>query len=205
MESIEKKKRQRFELLKRLYDITDGDTFQIVDMRTIGKELGLDDDATGSLVQYLIDEGLVKWAASGGLIEITHDGVLEIEEALDNPEKATEHFPAINLIQADTIIDSSIQLGGIRNVQITDYSREDLQALSGIIDSILKDIGSFNLRPDDEQQVRADLQTALAQAKSPKPRRDFVRASLKTVFDILIGVGTALATQHADKLLSFLK
>lgn len=203
MVTIEEKKRMRFEFLQKLYEITDGRTDKIVDLKPISEELGLDKKVTDSIVQYLSDEYLLKWVAHG-IIRIEHLGILEIEEALSNPDKPTDHFLPVNIIQADTII-GSIQQGGSGNIQITEYSEMDLQALSGIIDSILENINNFNLQIDDREQVEADLKTALAQAKSPKPKHTIIKTCLESVWEILKGVGTALAVQHADKLFSFLQ
>lgn len=203
METIDEKKKMRFEFLRKLYERTNGNKFEFIEVTSIGEELKLDRDSAWRIVYYLNDEGLLE-IRTNAHVSIAHLGIIEIEEALTNPEEPTEHFLPVNIIYADTITDSQIQLGGIGNIQITEYRKEDLQALLGIIDSILKDLESFDLQPDDEQKVRADLQTALEQAKSSKPRHDFIKICLKSVFEILKGTAIALAAQHADKLLPFL-
>jgi hypothetical protein len=212
MESIEEKKRQRFEFLRHLYEMTGGDTEEIVDIYEVGKKIELDGNATSSLVRYLIGEGLAQWATSRDLIgsgrsdiRITHRGIVEIEKALSHPEQATEYFPPVNIIYANTIVGASIQQGGFGNLQSNEYCREHVHELPHIIDSILKDLGSFNLKPDDEQQIRADLQVVRAQAISPKPEHHIIRKYLKPAYEILKIVVIPLGVQYADRLLPFLR
>jgi hypothetical protein len=53
----------------------------------------------------------------GGGIGMTHQGVLEMEQAQAAPEKPTEHFPPINFIHIEHMTQSQIQQGTIGSVQ----------------------------------------------------------------------------------------
>lgn len=77
---------QRFGFLCAVYDETDGTTERMVQMNEIGAKVGFD-DLTEKNVTYLIGEGLLKWAAMGGLIELTHWGLKEVEEVLSAPDQ----------------------------------------------------------------------------------------------------------------------
>lgn len=85
-------KRKRFQFLKSLYEITGGNLFASVNMWELGQELGFTRSDTDLIVQYLVGEGLVKYFTLGGGIVITHWGVVQVEEALTQPDKPTQYF-----------------------------------------------------------------------------------------------------------------
>ena len=90
---LEEKRKNRFRLLQALYEKTDGvPERHLLDIRDIGKELGIDPDIALDTFEYLKGEGLAKWMAIGGIGTITHWGIKEVEDALDN--QPTAHFPA---------------------------------------------------------------------------------------------------------------
>ena len=109
MDDLAKKKAQRYLYLKRLYDLADGDTFPIFGFAEIGNQLGWDEVTTDKVINYLRDEGLIRFVTFG-TVSITHAGVKQIENAADHPDQPTRYFPASSLI----IISASgdITIGG---------------------------------------------------------------------------------------------
>jgi hypothetical protein len=98
---LDKKRKNRFLLLHKLYEETDGVADRhLVDIREVGKEIGIGPDAALDTFEYLKGEGLTKWMALGGLGTITHWGIKEVEDALD--QKPTAHFPANIVILANS-------------------------------------------------------------------------------------------------------
>jgi hypothetical protein len=99
--SLEEKRRNRFLLLQKLYDKTNGVAERhLIDIREVGKELGMEPDVALDTFEYLKGEGLTKWMALGGEGTITHWGLKEVEDARDH--KPTAHFPANILILANS-------------------------------------------------------------------------------------------------------
>jgi hypothetical protein len=98
MASVQEKQATRLRVLLALYEVTDGNRHARVNYRAIANDLGLEHDVASSAVQYLVDEGLAKWAAMGGMIAIFHLGVREAEAVLGG--RTTHHFgaPIINII-----------------------------------------------------------------------------------------------------------
>lgn len=93
MTPLEQKQRNRFALLRRLYEITDGVPGRhSIDIRSVGRDIGLDEETALNTFQYLNDEGLTQWMALGGFGTIAHWGVKEVEDAVAH--KPTPHFPA---------------------------------------------------------------------------------------------------------------
>jgi hypothetical protein len=108
MDTIMKKKAQRFLYLKRLYEITEGDTFNLVARKDIGRELGWDESTTDGVTNYLQEEGLMK-SQTFTKVGITHRGVKSIEAALNQPDKPTDYFPAANII---IVVNGNLTVGG---------------------------------------------------------------------------------------------
>ena len=101
---FEEIKKKRLQYLKKLYDFYEKNRNSYPSMNEIGQELGFGVDEVERIVSYLVNEGLVDYIGIvGGHISISHKGIKEIESALYNPQKSTEHFPPINIIQIDKI------------------------------------------------------------------------------------------------------
>jgi hypothetical protein len=105
MNTIEEKQKNRWLLLRKIYEITEGisDTRRI-NMYEVGASLGWDREKIESIFYYLHGEGLLEIRYIGGGVVLTHQGVKEIEEAKKNPDKPTLHFPShITNIYGDNI------------------------------------------------------------------------------------------------------
>jgi hypothetical protein len=94
MTTLEEKKKNRWLMLKKFYEICNGQSnTYIVDMWEVGQELGWDRETTSATYDYLEGERLLKAMTLGGGATITHHGVKEVEQAEEFPEKPTLHFP----------------------------------------------------------------------------------------------------------------
>jgi hypothetical protein len=81
-DELNRREALRAAFLRRLYEVSGGDTRGRIQMAEIGDELGLDRDETERIVDYLHDRGLAAWRAFGGMIGITPAGVDAAEAAL---------------------------------------------------------------------------------------------------------------------------
>jgi hypothetical protein len=113
---LKDKKKIRFEILKEIYECTDGDKFTGISEGEIQKAFELDRETVRSIVSYLIEEDLLR-RITMNVVGITHQGVLEIEDALSNPEEATEHFLPVNVINIGTMNNSNIMQGTTKSNQ----------------------------------------------------------------------------------------
>lgn len=91
---------KRFQFLYRLYELVKGNVLDCVDIFVIGEDIGIGKGPSVDIPKYLKDKGLISWMKGGYAIEITQDGVQEVESAKDHPHEATKYFPAgiINFI-----------------------------------------------------------------------------------------------------------
>jgi len=147
MDALTKKKAQRFEYLKALYDATDGDSSAFVDMDAVADGIGFDRLTAVAVMQYLDQEGLAEFRYMGGGIGITHRGVVEVERALSKPEQATQYFPPFNVIHVENMIGSQIQQGSHHVTQSQDVSL-DLGAVRTLIDEFQRRLPELPLTVD---------------------------------------------------------
>src|SRR5436309_709335 len=88
----------RLQYLRAVYDESEGVAGRFLRFTDIGENLGFDEKHAEELADYLVEEGLLEWAAMG-VISLTHRGLKEVEEALSAPDEPTEHFPALVVAQ----------------------------------------------------------------------------------------------------------
>jgi hypothetical protein len=198
--TVEEKKAVRFRLLSDLYDRTDGSTQRSAMLADLGAPLGMDEKAAYEVASYLAREGLLQVATMHGHIQITHRGVKEIEEARSNPSRPTEHFPAINLIRIDKMVNSTIQQGSpgaYQAVQVTDPAHRDL---ADVLTEIRQSIDRLGLDAQQQVDLKGDIGTVEAQLQTSKPKKSVVSECLSTIRGLLDKAGGAVATGLAGKL-----
>jgi ElaB/YqjD/DUF883 family membrane-anchored ribosome-binding protein len=133
MNKVLERKRQRFQLLKALYEKSGGNTSIDYDLVEIGKGLGLDKQTVDLAIEFFRHEGLVDCLV-GGHASISHQGVKEVERALGTPEEPTQHFPAVVNMLGDF-------QGAIVNVasNLTSVS-QSVGALSGVDETVKQEL-----------------------------------------------------------------
>jgi len=95
MSNLQDKKKNRWLMLWKIYDINKGKShYGIVNYREVGNCLGWNKDIAEETFEYLVNEKLLKSFVGGGAT-ITHQGIKEVEKAEDNPSQPTSYFPAI--------------------------------------------------------------------------------------------------------------
>ena len=98
-QQVLEKQKKRFEVLKAIYIDTNGEENQASLSGEISQLTGIPLDELAHILQYLKQEGMIRPLtfiddSEGILIQILHQGVVEIEAAMSKPDKPTEHFPA---------------------------------------------------------------------------------------------------------------
>jgi hypothetical protein len=180
---------QRFAFLKAVYDATDGSTDRFVNMNEIGEKLAFDEQLTDKIATYLVHEHLLEWAAMGGIIELTHWGVKEVEEVLSTPTEPTEHFPSLvvaeNYINVGSIHGSQIQQATEGSVQT--QAPLDVDPLRDLVEQIRAAEQTLELDDDDRRELQASVGTVDAQLGSSRPDRGILRTSLASAQRILEG------------------
>jgi hypothetical protein len=203
MTTIEEKRAQRFRFMQAVYEQTQGDRFRTTQVGVIAHLVGLDEKEADDTAQYLVDEGMLGWAAFQGVLEITHRGVVEVELALSEPAQPTQHFPPINFIHIERMTDSQIQLGTTASAQtMTNAVTPDDRASVLVWLAALRQL---ELAADAKAEADAQIATIEAQVKSKKPVVAILRAARAVLLPIITGVGTAQANELIKRLPDILK
>jgi hypothetical protein len=199
--SLEQKIKNRFLFLNCLYTESNGNTGAMFNMWEVGEELKLDHDETSQIVDYLIGEHLIESKALGGGISLTHWGVKEVEEAIGNPTRPTEHFLPFNVINIGTMNNSSLQQGTSNSSISFVFNEQTSIDLDKIISSLNQIKDSLQISNELKSELISELQTIEIQSKSAKPKNVIINESLKTIRTILESVtGNALTPLIIDQI-----
>jgi hypothetical protein len=200
---IAEKKQRRAELMAQLYGFTGGLALKDIGVDDLAELLGWSVDDTNAVLEYLEKEGLVELLGFGPMVGITHAGVVEVEYALEHPEKPTEHFlpHTVVIVQGD-MHGSQIQAGTVASHQ------EQHVALTDALDEVRAFVDAFRdalseLSDTERAVAEAEIATVDAQIASPRPNAGAVRESLTSLRAIAEGaagsavfVGLAALAQH---------
>lgn len=215
MEEVLKKKQQlRLAFLKKVYEMTKGDTRNLVNGAEVAHQIGLKDgeeDQALAIINFLDGEGLIialREIRGIGSVRLSHAGLREIEDAIMQPDRPTKHFMPINILSVGQMIGSTIQQGSIGSHQAVNIGSEDLEHLRAFIEQLSHSLDEFKLEMDSRNELNAEVATVKAQLSSPKPKASILREGLRSIERILEGaVASAVGVQLANKipvLLSFL-
>jgi len=201
MDKLQELKEKRFRFIHRLYEMSGGDEHYIVNEQDIGKELNLPEKEVSKVSQYLIGEGLIKYRALGGFIAITHEGVIEVEHALSEPDQPSYYFPPVNIINIKHMEGSQIQQGTVDSVQHGTFLIENEKQLSEFIELLKSKLHELEISGDDKSEIEADVSTIEAQIKSSRPKAGIVKECLLSIKRILERASGAV---FANELLKYL-
>lgn len=212
MSGIEDLHRKRFEFLRHLYDVSEGNTTRAFGEVDLGADLGLTWQEARGIAGYLGDEGLTramyKAVATKGdkigipqsMIAITHQGIKEVEVALGSPEKPTQYFPPVNVIMGG-VHNSVIQQGTVSSEQSVIVNGASLVDLAAFLDRVDAEAQSLKLAARDLTDLKAEVATIRAQLTSSRPKASVVKACLDSIRPIL---ETAIGTVAAQQLLAYI-
>jgi len=191
---INENRKLRFKYLKRVFELANDDKSILVNVKGVGQELGLNNQEIDKIVEYLYSEGLVK-RNGGGQVMITHSGIKEVEEALLNPDKPTEHFLPVNIINVQTMTNSVIQQGSEGSSVSYINNQDVINQIKEVINDLNEKLEYIDLKEDVLGEMVAEIHTVIAQTESPKPKTSILQESLKTIKNILKSAATNATTQ----------
>jgi len=208
MSTLDEKRKSRFLLLHKLYELTNGVAERhLIDIREVGEEIGIGADVALEAFEYLKSEGLTKWMALGGVGTITHWGIKEVEDALDR--KPTSHFPANIVILTNspgasvvsgspnqsTIFDQrgqqvNYQYNAAGNINFgTVQNSADLVSQLDLLKQELSNARNGQAISElTESKAKTPLLEAIEEAKKPAPDKRSLLSYLGQVKDCLKGI-----------------
>ena len=94
---LEERQRNRWLLLHKIYEVTQEiSDASSVNVYRVGERLGWEREKTEDTFEYLQGEGLINGVTVGGGIKLTHQGIREVEQAREYPNKPTLHFSMLD-------------------------------------------------------------------------------------------------------------
>ncbi len=199
---LAERRRQRLEFMQRLYEVTEGRTLNVVSIDQLAAELGWSDTEASNVVEYLSAEGLIEHQM-GNQASITHDGVVEVEETLEDPSRPTEHFPAVNLVMVQgSVVGSQIQAGTIGSEQQQEVLLQEREAVTQFLAELRTVLASAAVEDEDRAAANADIACVEAQLASPRPNEAVVREGLRplrSVAENLVASGAFQGLLYKDK------
>lgn len=157
LESLESKQRNRYLLLRRLYEESRGSTRVSINFFDLAKKEGLSKEDALDICDYLLREGLIGDRRAGGGVSISHKGRKEIEQSISNPQWPAEDFPPTIVQNFNAPIYGGVQTGGRHNVQNNtisiDPSFDDAKEKSSEVTKLAKDKLDVVLQNDGSQDT----------------------------------------------------
>jgi hypothetical protein len=112
-EILVREQEARFAILRKLYEDSDGNPLSMFSPDDVAAETELDTAQFERAVLYLAQESLLELTSTS--VSISHNGIVELEQALKEPAQPTVHFLPLNQIQIGTMIGSTIHQGTLNN------------------------------------------------------------------------------------------
>jgi len=188
MVDLNKLNEMRFGFLKALYDESKGNSFNIVEMNILGKDLSFTNDDLDTVTKYLSDEGLLEYKTLGGGISITHYGIKEVEHALGSPKEPPEHSPPIvNITNIGSMNNSNLQQGNIQSSQTVETHHVSTENFTKLIQDLRQEIAQLKLSEQDKNDLELQIATLENQSKSSRKNPSVVQGTIDTISNILQG------------------
>jgi hypothetical protein len=199
---IEARRTFRTKVMNWIFDEADGSESVLVSFGDFPHEDASDETAARRRLEdalaYLEGEYLLKVnrVLSGvSSVQLTHAGIVEIEQARTKPDQPTEHFtPMVNVNNFHgNVIGSQIQQGSSNATQTGTFSITQRDAVKSFIHSAREAAEDPRLDGDDRRKVLGDLDFMESELARSEPRLERLKAiggGVKTV--LLSGLGGAL-------------
>ena len=198
--SLERKRELRTRFMSWLYEVTDGSEQKFVDPEAFKDEHPIDDDELASVITYLEGENLLKADAYSlgsylpGIVQISHYGVRELEDAIGHPEASTEHFtPLVNITTIHgNVTGSQIQQGspGASQTGQFEFDADLRQQVLKFAQAVREALPELTLDADTEAEVGSDIGLLEREARRDSPRLGVLRdvaQSLRAVLESAAG------------------
>lgn len=204
MSTLEKKKKERFQVLEKLYKDSDADSTCFFMYDDICKELGIEEKNWNPILQYLEGEGLVE-SRSFQDVSISHAGIKEIEEVHSRPDKPTEHFLPMNLVYVQNMHGSQVQVGTTNSSQ--SMTTTNTTQITEALKDLLLNIEQEKCEPNLKEAVKANIKVLTSQANLPSEYRD--RTLMQDAWTYIGNASSLLSVgefilKHSDKILALI-
>jgi hypothetical protein len=194
--SMQARRLRRTTFMKAVYDATGGSEVQFVDGPSLGDAFSWPRPETDDIMRYWEGEGLIRYVTEEGAIAITHKGVVEIEEALAQPERATPHFAPNTIVIYGDVHSSQIQSGSPGSSQMltsaigTDGASEDVvsEFLTALRAALVEEPLT---EPGESAEVEEMIALVEAERAQPEPNKRLTATLTNGLRDIALGMAAS--------------
>jgi DNA-binding IscR family transcriptional regulator len=173
------------QFMNRVYDLAGPSTTTPQSVAQIAEDLGISLTQALQVMQYLVNEDLLKEYGSGGLVVLAQKGLREIVEAKNNPAAPTAYFPAYNITIGD-VNQSQVMIASTNSQQQGEFvSTNETNEVATWVQQVTERLSTIGLQGEDLAEIRADLATIKAQLSSPRPRRRLLTQSIQGIVTLL--------------------
>jgi hypothetical protein len=159
-------RKQRFDFMKSLYDMTYGRETGLIYVAELAQALTISEIDAEFIARYLADEGLIKIRLNR-IISLTHIGIDEVETAMQRPNRPTKHFPAVHSVVQKPAFTSNPR-NEVASWKESDVNQDVKQAKAppsfpgkDVLSLKDRDIPFFPISPDREPDASDDESAAL--------------------------------------------
>lgn len=195
---IEQNKDKHYEILRWIFDKVNGQQYKPTYLRElINDNLDFTENDLEKISDYLSGEGLIKQMDDSGLlVQLTHKGIVEIQDSINNPQRSTEHFPA-QVIQYFNAPVGSVQTGNqnVANVQ------QNFGAKTEDVINLLRELRG-HISDDKKQEGLALIESLEKEVKSEKPNEPTIKLFLQGIGNFVKDTGQDLLVEIGKKLIS---
>lgn len=204
MLSLEQKRVLRTRIMQWLYEITNGNELAMANPRSSELATNYDLEDVQSAIKFLEGEYLLEphWTIGPSLphMQISHLGVLEVEQGLMNADTETEHFVPFNsvnltYVQGD-LNTTQFQQGVSNSTQTLSITSEDSESAKALIRAIKENLDALGISEDSRTDLNSDLAVVENELLKPRPRKAILRSCFETIRQIIMTTSTDLAVQQ---------
>ena len=191
---IERRQEQRYIILKHMYDVaieekndSEGTWF---DTGSIAETLPYSEQEIESALVYLKGKGLAQIVTStfdGDTYKIAHLGIEEIEQSLQKPNEATEHFPS-QIIQNFNAPVGAVQTGANATANVTQNLGVDFSNVFRLLEQLKPQVSE--LPPEQQEDALASIEVLEDELKSQDKNPKRIRGLLAGLGGIARGTVT---------------
>lgn len=191
--STEARRRRRTQFIQAVYDETGASESTFIDGPRLGDRLGLPRSETDNVMQYWEGEGLIHYVTEEGAIGITHRGVVEFEQAQEDPAVATAHFAPNTIIVYGDVHGSQLQAGSSGASQtLTSKAGTSDEMVSDFLAAMRAAILTDPLPdPADNAQVEEMIALVEVERSQPQPNRRLASATTGALRDVALGMAAS--------------
>lgn len=174
-EIVQEKQRKRYLMLMKLWEAAGGKEHTHVNYDGIAKEAGFTKEEAQEIYNFFTNEGLFRSRTVDGSVTLSHRAIIEAEQSITSPSRATEHFSS-TVIQNFNAPVASVQTGAHSTAYVTQNFGANASDVLRLIQELRQSLQSL---PPDEREDAIEVVDALAEeVQLPTPRKGRVKAFL---------------------------